>query len=501
MKLPTPQTLPAKDAWKPLPRSYWNAETASHFTRRIGYSATPGGVLKASKVPLKKAINDAFARNRPLEKTTNLAEFEAAHPQRLRDIYRLKDQESRRKANRDLRRENDHFFREYALQWFNFARQEANSPQEKFVTFLHDVFVIEQNKIREPQLLFNYEKTLREGIRLDYRELCKRISREPAMVRYLDLDESTAKNPNENFARELFELFILGEGNYTEEDIKEAARAFTGYRIQQRTKFSYNKNQHDSSSKTVFGKTGKWKGDDIIDLAFEKPTARTYFIQELCKFYLTDGDLPDQAYIEELGDLWAANNFNLLYLIETFFQSRLFFHPAYRGNLIKSPYQFYLGLCQDLQIDVNPFVGRTFQSLRTMGQNFYNPPNVRGWLYGLNWINSTTISGRRQLVDYIFTPINENKLNGNDRRSLRAAQKKGQANFQVDSQRLAKLLKLETDALANHLTTFFITTPSKENYNATIKQLVNDAKSYEKPFQVLRKTVIGILQSPAYNLC
>jgi hypothetical protein len=136
-----------------------------------------------------------------------------------------------------------------------------------------------------------------------------------------------------------------------------------------------------------------------------------------------------------------------------------------------------------------------------MGQNFYNPPNVRGWLYGLNWINSTTISGRRQLVDYIFTPINENKLNGNDRRALRAAQKRGQANFQVDSQRLAKLLTLETDALANHLTTFFITNPSKENYNATIKQLVNDAKSYEKPFQVLQKTVIGILQSPAYNLC
>lgn len=497
---PTPQSLPVKDAWKPLPLSHWNTETAAHLLRRIGYSATPSKVKQALNGPISKTIEKAFAPDKPLQKNPELSKFENEFFERGTQANRIKDPEERRKAQREIRRESDHLFRQYAIEWYRFARDETNSPQEKFVTFLHDVFVIEQRKIREPFLLFNYEQTLREGIQLNYPDLCKRVSREPSMVRYLDLNQSSARKPNENFARELFELFILGEGNYTEDDIKEASRAFTGYRIKKRTEFAYYDKIHDPSPKTVFGKTGPWTGDDIIDLAFEKPTARTYLIQELLKFYLTDDDLPHPDYIRALGDLWASRDFNLRFLIETVFQSRLFHHPAYRGNLVKSPIQFYLGLCQDLQVDVTPFSGRTLHSMRTMGQNFYNPPNVRGWLYGQNWINSTTISGRRQLVDYLFTPVNEKNLNGNDRRALKAAREKGHANFQVTSDRLGKLMKLEPPALADHLTTYFITALSRETYRPAIIQLVEQNKD-GKPYWNLRNTVIGLLQSPAYNLC
>ena len=180
------------------------------------------------------------------------------------------------------------------------------------------------------------------------------------------------------------------EGNYTEEDIKEASRAFTGYRVRYLYEHYQLKRVQDKTEKTIFGETGNWDGDDVIDLTFKQPAEDTT-IRELIKFYLTE-EAVDEAYIEALGEQWANHKFSLPYLTKTFFESRLFFHPAYRGNMVKSPVHFHIGLCQDLLLDVAPFQSRVLRGMATMGQAFYNPPNVRGWLYGEHWINSTTIS-------------------------------------------------------------------------------------------------------------
>lgn len=366
--------------------------------------------------------------------------------------------------------------------------------------FLQDIFVIDQRKVRETPVLFNYQQALRRGIQGTYPELCKAVSREPGMVQYLDLRQNTQKKPNENFARELFELFILGEGNYTEDDIKEASRAFTGYRLKKRIEFFEDRKLHDQGQKTVFGETGNFDGDEVIDITFKQPTARTFFIKELLTFYLTDEELPDNAYVEALGNQWAEHNFDIRYLINTVFESRLFYHPAYRGNMVKSPTHFYLGLCQDLQLDVIPFAQRLMQGMRVMGQNFYNPPNVRGWVYGQNWINSTTISGRRQTVDYVFHKLNEKKLNGNDERALKAAREAGHGEFLVNNERLKQVLKRDSEDLANHLSTYFITELSRETYLSALEQLIGDT-STEGAFYRARNAIIALLQSPAYNLC
>jgi len=341
------------------------------------------------------------------------------------------------------------------------------------------------------------QNCLREGVAMEYPDLCKRVSREPAMIRYLNLDKNTARKPNENFARELFELFTLGEGNYTETDIKEAARAFTGYRARDRYEFHFQRKRHDSSLKTVFGETGTWDGDEVIDITFRQPAARTFLVRELIKFYLTDDEVPE-PYIEALGEQWAAYNFDLRYLLETFFQSRLFFHPAYRGNLVKSPIQFYLGLCQNLRLDLVPFQGRLLKSMDVMGQSFYNPPNVRGWLYGEHWINSTTISARRQLVDYVFSPMNEERLNGNDQRDLKTARREGRARFLVTDERLSPLLNMEPGEIAEHLTTYFITPRFRSAYQPVLEAIVAQPEQMEAN---IRNAVIALLQSPAYNLC
>lgn len=497
---PTPETLRVEDAWKPLPLGYWNIETAQHLLRRMGFSATPEAVTTALRQSPEQWIRQAFQPGAVMPKSEALTEYEATIHERYRAIYQGDfDREEKREMTQDLRKEDNELFREYAMDWFLYARDPEHSAREKFVVFLQDVFVVERQKIKETYALFNLQQTLRNGTTLDYPELCKQVSKEPAMVRYLDLVQNTARKPNENFARELFELFTLGEGNYTEADIKEASRAFTGYRIKDRTEFFFQKNLHDKKPKTVFGKRGNWDGDDIIDITFKQPTAKTFLIRELIKFYLTEETVPE-PYIEALGERWANHGFSLSYLTETFFQSRLFFHPAYRGNLVKSPIHFYIGLCQDLRLDVTPFDSRVLRSMDVMGQSFYNPPNVRGWLYGEHWINSTTISGRRQVVDYLFSSLNEKKLNGNEQRDLERAREEGRGDFLVTHDRLKQVIGTAADDLADHFTTYFITAPSRETYRKALKQILGDTQS-EGAIKRVRHAMIALLQSPAYNLC
>jgi len=495
---PTPATFSVDDAWKPLPLHVWDQEAAAHLLRRIGFSATPERVATALKRTPEMEIIDAFAHAEPLKMSEALAEYRDHAPANHRMIQRdIRDPEQKRARRNELREQENELFRDFAMSWFQHARQPENSATEKFVLFLQDIFVVDRRTVRDTPALFALQQVLRAGIKADYPELCKSVSREPAMIRYLNLDQNTARKPNENFARELFELFTLGEGNYSEADIKESARAFTGYRTRQRYEFYFQRNLHDSRQKTVFGESGTWRGDDVIDLTFQQAAARTFLIGEFIKFYLTDETVPE-AYIEALGEQWAARRFNLAYLIETFFQSRLFFHPAYRGNMVKSPVQFYLGLCQDLRLDLIPFEGRLLKGMDVMGQSFYNPPNVRGWLYGEHWINSTTISARRQVVDYLFSPLNEKSLNANDQRDLEKARQAERGNFLITAEQLQVLLEMEPARIAEHLTTYFITPHFRAAYQPVLAELLADSPT---PAADLRHAVIALLQSPAYNLC
>ena len=498
-KSPTPDTFAVRDAWKPLPGGFWRMDTAQHFLRRVGFSATPEAVTSALRSSPGAYIETAFKAGAVLPRSQDLKTFTDEAPDRYNNMYRVKDAEEKRKLRQELQREENELFRSFAMDWFHYVREPENSAREKLVMFLQDIFVVEQQKIKDPQQLYAMQQMLRDGTTLSYPELCKRVSREPAMIRYLDLDKNTAHKPNENFARELFELFTLGEGNYTEDDIKEASRAFTGYRIMRRYGYYQAKKLQDKTEKTVFGETGNWNGDDVIELTFKRPAARTFLIRELIKFYLTE-EAVDEAYIEALGEQWANHQFSLPYLTKTFFESRLFFHPAYRGNMVKSPVHFHIGLCQDLRLDVAPFQSRVLRGMATMGQAFYNPPNVRGWLYGEYWINSTTISARRQLVDYLFANLNEKRLNGNEKRALSAAREAGRGNFIVTNERLKQVLSLASDDLAKHFTNYFITEPSRANYSNSLKKIIGDTSSDGAAGRV-RSAIIALLQSPAYNLC
>lgn len=490
------RTINPMKAWEPLPEGQWNDIYARHLLRRIGYAATPQAVEDSLQRGLQGTLEFYFGQPLSMETPERIVHLKNSLPSLQEQLRKTEDPERRQEINQQIRRLHDQAYRQYGIEWLRWARNPARSPMEKWVQFLQDVFVVSRNGVYDTDILFQHQQLIRENALGSFPELTKKISRSPAMIRYLDLQRSSKGTPNENFARELFELFTLGEGNYTEQDIKEAARAFTGYRFSG-SEFRFDNRRHDDGEKTIFGQTGRWKGDDVIDLVFTQPGAATFLPSEMLRFYLTDEKLPPTV-LEVLGDRWQESGYNLKFLIHTVFSSRYFYAKPFRGNLIKSPTHFYLGLCQDLNLDVAPFPSRVLNLLRIMGQSFYEPPNVRGWVGGKLWINTTTLAARRQMVDQLFEPLDESKLNADDQIALDLARSSGRGNIVFDEKRIEPLSRENPEFVVDYICRYFLPLPADAHFQ---KPLIEHLRSNHHRTKALREILIAILQSPQYQLC
>ncbi len=532
-----PFDLKPGEAWEPLPDAEFDAPAARHLLRRAGWTAKPPEVDRLLKDGLAASLDRLFpSKAPPFPAPRSLATLEAktaglqaqlvanraggagvaaassaaaANPQEIQQRQiRNQINVATNQAEQDL-----------TVHWLEFAGRPENAVTEKWTLFLSDIFVVSQEKVKNPALILAHQDLLRTGGFGSAPTLAKAVSRSPAMVMYLDLQQSLRTAPNENFARELFELFLLGEGNYTEQDIKESARAFTGYR-QNGGVFRFAPGQHDPTPKTIFGRTGSFAGDDVIDLAYAQPAAGRYMAHKLARFYLTDDPLPKEQ-LAALGDWWRTTaNYDLRRVAQRFFGSRLFFDPAFRGAYIKSPVQYLLGLVEDLNLDVAPIPRRTIAPLRLMDQIPFRPPNVRGWVGGRNWINSGTLAARRQAVETLFAPLIEANLNADEIAALDEARAEGRTHFNFTPDRLAELADLPPDTAANWLIDALLPMPVDAAYHASVRDfLAEDLPANNAPgarrgganlaaagpdqrrLQRLRNTIITLLQSPEYQLC
>lgn len=400
----------------------------------------------------------------------------------------------RRRARNRLQQQSRAAGQSLALDWLQHARAPEHATFSKWVLFLDDVYVVSAQKVKQPALIHAHDHILRTHAFGPAQALTKAVSRSPAMIVYLDLQQSKAKSPNENFARELFELFVLGEGHYTENDIKEAARAFTGYR-QAGGEFRFARRQHDRGRKTVFGHTGAFDGDQVIDLAYAQPAAATFLPTELARFYLTEDPLPAD-WIATLGDAWLDDAFDLRALALRFFGSRAFFAPEFRGNAIKSPIQFYLGLLQDLDLDVLPAPRFTLNALRAMGQLPFTPPNVRGWVGGRRWINSTTLAARRQTAAFLIEGLPHNRFNADELRAMEAARAAGHETFFLPPEALIELSEDSPSATVQNWASRWLASPPPPDALAALAELLADADRDETA-----TALTTLLQSPDYQLC
>ncbi len=490
------KTFSPSDAWQPLPASQWDEPAARHLLQRIGFSATPAETARTLKDGPAATLERCFATMPVLPKPPLIAGLESDGPKMARRLNNGSPEE-KRQAGKDARERSREALADLTLKWLAHAARPENSAAEKWLLFLQDVWVVGIEKVKNSALIYQHQEILRKFALGDAFNLARAMSRSPAMIVYLDLQQSKAEAPNENFARELFELFTLGEGNYTEKDIKEAARAFTGYR-QQLGEFRFVARQHDRSGKTVFGHSGLHDGDDVLKVVFQQKAAATFLPREMARFYLTDAPLP-ATHLEALGFWWAHESYDLRKLTARFFGSRLFFAPEFRGSFIKSPVQFYLGLLQDLDLNVAPLPRQVIGVLRQMGQMPFNPPNVRGWVGGRSWINSATLSARRQLVQALLHPLNRDALNGDEIHALDLAAKDGLTNFTLDDARLASWQPLPLDQLTAALLATCLPGQRGGDLEHQIGSFLERSSAKELP--AIRAALATLLESPDYQLC
>ncbi len=258
--------------------------------------------------------------------------------------------------------------------------------EEKLTLFWHDQFATALTKA-PPELLALQNVMLRRNALGNFRDLLRAVAIDPAMLLYLDGRSNVAGSPNENFAREFFELHTLGEGMYSEADIKEAARALTGWTIDPRTRTSvFRRQRHDNGSKTVLGQTGNFGLDDIVDIVMEQPAFAEAIAGKVARFFVAD-DL-DASFVRDLGSVFIDNDFEIRPLLEALLKSDAFRNDAYRRQL-KGPVDFVVGAVRNLDAQVAPRM--LLFGTHGLGQTLFNPPSPAGWEGGVTWVNGNTV--------------------------------------------------------------------------------------------------------------
>lgn len=267
--------------------------------------------------------------------------------------------------------------------WVDTMLNTPNPLQEKMTLFWHGHFTSAYSKVDNPILLVEQNQLFRANALGNFKDLVKSVSRNPAMIYYLDGEANNKNAPNENYARELMELFTIGIGNYTETDVREAARAFTGWGLKGRT-FYFNPNNHDNGTKTFMGQTGNFNGDDIIDIILKQPASGKFIVTELWNYFVYPN--PDPSVISNLTQIYYNNNYELKPVMQAMLTSPEFLSAqAYRA-LVKSPTEFMVGSMK--QLDVTNIGPQVAKAISAMGQVLFSPPTVKGWDGGITWFNS-----------------------------------------------------------------------------------------------------------------
>ncbi|MHC4314528.1 MAG: DUF1800 domain-containing protein [Planctomycetota bacterium] len=265
---------------------------------------------------------------------------------------------------------------------------------EKMTLFWHSHFATDSAKVKNARLMQRHVQLLRSQALNSYRALLKGISRDPAMLISLGAEANRKARPNDNFARTFMETFTLGPGNFTEKDVKEAARSFTGWFVLM-SKLRYIPREHDGNNKQILGQKGNFTGDDVIRIVLEQRATAQTLVRKLYRWLICETEEPDAKLIAPLAKSFAKD-YDILKLAEKMLRSNLFFSPAAYRRRIKSPVEFAMSIVKGLEGVIS--TTQLAQDLADLGQNLYYPPTVKGWTGGRHWINSATMVGRHNLA-------------------------------------------------------------------------------------------------------
>jgi len=386
------QNAPIAEKDAPLPKHVsLGGEDARHLLSRTGFGSSIGEIQTIAQLSRSDAVDSILSSLVEESLLPEPAFLQIPRSDRVpgRGISREERQQFQRQARRHGQE----------LQaWWTAEMVFTDSPfTERLVLFWHNHFVSEQRKVRDPELMWQQNGLFRKHAAGNFREFLRAVTLDAAMVIYLDTQQNQRQKPNENYARELLELFTLGEGHYSETDVKEAARALTGWRVDRSTgSVQYVARRHDRGTKTFMDVSGRHTADDILRILLEKERVSEFIVESLWHEFISPE--PQAEEVERLAEIFRASEYELKPLYREILLSSAFWNPLNRGALIKSPIDVVVGTARLLRLeDVPP------QSLSRasagLGQSLFNPPNVKGWPGHDRWITSSSLLGRRQFLE------------------------------------------------------------------------------------------------------
>ncbi len=383
----------------PVSAESWNHRLAGHLLRRAGFG------LPVSRVT-------ALAGMTPEAAVTSLVDYEPGpHPARpafvLEPVTRADIKEQNpglefaelQLLYQEKQREERAAVADLQAWWLSRMFTTANPLEEKMTLFWHGHFATSAQKVKASYHNHQLYEIFRRNATGNLKDLTICVGQSPAMLEYLDNKASSLKKPNENWARELMELFTMGVGNYTEDDIKASARAFTGWTCN-RKEFTFAESRHDTGEKTFLGRSGNFNGWDIINIIFEQPVTAQFIAGKVWDFFT--GVPRNAEVIDALAATLREKNYELRPMLRQLFLSEAFYSDAVIGAQVKSPVQYVLQLCADL--DLQPPYPALARALRGLGQDLFYPPNVKGWEGNRTWINANSLLIRTNLPAIVVNP-------------------------------------------------------------------------------------------------
>jgi uncharacterized protein (DUF1800 family) len=443
-------------------------------------------LVKASSKPVQK-----------LEVTKNPADEYMMGMTDPKEIQKTLNNPELRKKLREQSRED---LKVMNLRWLEMMINSEAQLREKMSLFWHGHFAT-----RIPNSFFSQEllHIIRSNALGNFGDMLKAVSKSPAMLQFLNNQQNRKSHPNENFAREVMELFTMGRGNYTENDVKEAARAFTGWGFNAKGEFVFRKNQHDTGSKTFLGKTGNFEGEDILNILLENSQTANYISKKIYRHFVNEN-------VNEVNQQWLSkhfysNNYDIARLLEDMFTSDWFYDEKNIGTRIKSPVELLAGIRRILPMQLEKDESQLlFQ--RTLGQVLFYPPNVAGWPGGKSWIDSSSLMLRLRIPKIfsandaldIMPKADDDVQMGmmmEGIKKMRDAVKGGTAT--IDWASVNKIFeKVQRDKLLESIADTVLQTKGQVS-NAVLDKYVN-AESREN---YIKSAVVNLMSTPEYQLC
>jgi uncharacterized protein (DUF1800 family) len=459
-----------------------NQKKIQHLYWRAGFGLNVSEIETKANLSIKSTINELFAK----AKTPTLlnAKLENMEWEKFSKLDKADKKELRKRGVQSIMQLNELWVKQMATS--------ENPLLERMTLFWNGHFAC---MIRfRPSLARNQNNTIRQHALGNFRDLVVAISKDIAMIRFLNNQQNKKNSPNENYARELMELFTIGRGNYTENDVREAARAFTGWHSTPENEFRFNKNQHDFSEKTFMGKTGNFDGEDIIDLILENKQTARFIATKVYKYFVNHKI--NENHIEELTTVFYDTNYNIEKLMLAVFESEWFYAPENVGTKIKSPIDLLVGVMKSLNVDFEDYQSFTFIQ-KVLGQHLFHPPNVAGWAGGKAWIDNATLLIRLNLVNYLFQTADIDITEKPEFEALKnnAATKKIKAS--IDTNAMVNLFKEKDEKIIfEEIQTWLI------QANISIKKEDFDDFTFtDSKKNYIESVVMRFMTLPEYQLC